>query len=83
MSVASAEVENTVRPGDVVCHRVDENAAVIAPMEAGRAADRRHAEGIAIAAEPGDDARDQMPGLRLFGRAEARKSARRPASRPW
>ena len=47
--------EDRVPPGDADGHRIDEDVAVIAPMEADRAADRRHAERIAVAADPGDD----------------------------
>ncbi len=39
-------------------------------METHRATDRRHAEGIAIAADAGDHARNEVPRLRMPGRAE-------------
>ena len=50
-------------------------------MEIDLAADRRHAEGIAVAADAGDDAGDQMPGLRMVGRAEAQRVQRRDRPR--
>ena len=50
-------------------------------MKAGRAADRRHAERIAVAADPGDDAGDQAPGFRMLGRAEAQEIERRDRPR--
>ena len=68
--------EDRVPPGDADRHRVDEDVAVIAPMEAGRAADRRHAERIAIAADPRDHARHQAPGFGMVGRAEAQEVER-------
>jgi hypothetical protein len=69
--------EDRVPLGDADRHRVDEDVAVIAPMEARRAADRRHAERIAVAADPRDDPGDQTPRLRMVGRAEAQKVERR------
>ena len=68
--------EDRVPPGDADRHRVDEDVAVIAPMEADRAADRRHAERIAVAADPRDDSGHQAPGLRMIGRAEAQEIER-------
>ena len=49
-------VENLVRATKADRHGVDEDIAVVARMERGRAADRRHAKTIAIAADAGDDA---------------------------
>jgi hypothetical protein len=66
-------VENLVLVGDADGHRVDQDVAVIALVEAGRTADRRHPKRIAIAADPGDDAADEMPGLRVIGRAETQE----------
>ncbi len=68
--------EDRVPSGDADRHRVDQDVAVVAPMEAGRAADRRHAERIAVAADPGHDSRDQAPGFRMIGRAEAQEVER-------
>jgi len=42
-------------------------------MKADGAPDGRHAEGIAIAADAGNHARDEMPGLRVLGRAETQQ----------
>ena len=66
-------VENLVGIGEADRHRVDEDVAVIAGVEAHLPAHRRHAEGIAIAADAGDDARHQMPRLRMLGSAEAQR----------
>ncbi len=66
-------IENLVGARDADRHRVDQNVAVIARMEIALAADRRHADAIAIAADAGDDARDEMPGLGMIGRAEAQR----------
>ena len=76
--------EDRVPPGDADRHRVDEDVAVIALMEADRAADRRHAERIAVAADPGDDPGHEAPGLGMVGRAEAQEvEAGDRALRPW
>src|SRR6202000_2080847 len=53
--------------------RVDEDVAVIAGVEAHLAAHRRHAERIAIAADAGDDAADQMSRLRMLPRAKGKR----------
>ena len=50
-------VEDLVGFGEADRHGVDEDVAVVAAVEADAAADRRHAEGIAVAADAGDDAR--------------------------
>ena len=47
--------------------------AVIAGVELDFAADRWHAKGIAVAADTGDDAGDQMAGFRMIGRTEAQR----------
>ena len=46
-------------------------------MEVHLAADRRHAEGIAVAADAGDNAGDEVAGFGMLGRAE--RSALRQA----
>jgi hypothetical protein len=66
-------VEDLVRVGQPDRHGVDQAIAVIARMEAHRAADRRHAERIAVAADAGHDAADQAPGLVMLGIAEAER----------
>ena len=63
--------EDRVAPSDADRHRIDEDVAVIALMEADRAADRRHAERIAVAADPRRHSGDEAPGLGVIGRAEA------------
>ncbi len=50
-------------------------------MEAHGAADRRHTEGIAIAADAGDDARHQMAGARVVAVTEAQRVKRRDGAR--
>ena len=42
-------------------------------MEGGLAADRRNADAIAVAADAGDDAGDQMAGLGMIRAAEAKR----------
>ncbi len=63
-------VENLVLLRDADRHGVDEVVAIVARMEAHRAAHGRHAEAIAVAADAGDHAGHQMPGLGMFGIAE-------------
>ena len=50
-------------------------------MEIHLAADRRHAEGIAVAADAGDDARHQMARARMLRIAEAERVQRRDRPR--
>src|SRR5579871_3567972 len=66
-------VEDLVLLGDADSHGVDENVAVVARVKPDRAADSRHPEGIAVAADTGDDARDQRPRLRMFRIAETER----------
>jgi hypothetical protein len=71
------------RRGEADRHRVDEDVAVIARVETDLAADRRHAEGIAVAADAGDDAGDEVPGLRMLRAPKRSALSRRSAARPW
>ena len=64
-------VEDLVRLGEADRHGVDQNVAVIGFVESGGAADRRHAEGIAVAADASNHAADEMAGLGVRGRTEA------------
>ena len=66
-------VENRVGARDADRHRVDQDVAVVALVEADRAADRRHAERIAVAADARHHAGDEMAGLGMVGRAEAQE----------
>ena len=63
-------IENLVGVGQPDRHRVDQDVAVVAGMEAHLPADGRHAERVAIAADPGDHARNQMPRPGVLRRAE-------------
>ncbi len=54
-------------------HGVHQDVAVIALVEIGLAADRRHAHAIAIAANAGGDAGDQLAGLGVLGVAKAQR----------
>ena len=70
-----------VGPGEAGGKGVDQEVAVVAGVEIDLAADRRHAEGIAVAADAGDDAGHQMPGLGMVRRAEAQRVHRRDRPR--
>ena len=77
-------IEDLVGLRDADGHRVDEDVAVIGRVEIDLAADGRDADAIAVAADAGDHAGDQVPRLRddRAGRSAAR-SGWRPAARPW
>ena len=66
-------VENRIGARDAHRHGVDEDIAVIARVEIHGAADGRHPEGIAIAADARHHAGHQMAGARMIGRAEAQQ----------
>ena len=66
-------VEDLVGVGEADRHRIDQDVAVIAGVEAHLSADGRHPERIAVAADAGDDARDQMARLGMLRRAEAQR----------
>ena len=66
-------IEDLVGIGEADRHGIDQDIAIIAGMEIHFTAKRRDAEGIAIAANAGDDARDQMAGLRMIRAAEAQR----------
>ena len=64
-------IEDLVGVGEADRHRIDQDVAVIAGVETHLSADRRHAERIAVAADAGDHAGNQMPRLGMLRRAEA------------
>ncbi len=74
-------VENLVGPRDADRHGVDQDVAVIAAVETGQAADIGHAEGIAVAADAGHHARDEMARARMVRRAEAQRIEHRDRPR--
>ena len=92
-------IEDLVLVGDADGHRVDQDVAVIGGVEIDLAADGRDADAIAVAADAGDDAADQVAhrgwsgrpkrsALRLaIGRAPMVKTSRRmpptPVAAPW
>ena len=59
--------------GEADAHGIDQDVAVIGGIELALAADGRHADAIAVAADAGDDARNEMPGARMVGAAEAQR----------
>ena len=64
-------------------HHVDERVALVARVEDELAADRRHADAVAVAADAADDAVDEVarPGVRTDRRTGARRGPR-SAGRP-
>ncbi len=58
-----------------------EDIAIVARVELDFAADRRHAEGIAVAADACNDARDEVAGLRVIRRTESQRVHRRYRTR--
>jgi hypothetical protein len=76
--------EDLVGLGDARGEGVDQACCRCSAVELDLAADGRHAEGIAVTADTGDDAGDQVPGLGMVRRAEAQRVHRRDrAARPW
>ena len=65
--------EDAVALGDAEGKGVDEAIAVVAGVEADFAADGRHAEGVAVAADTGDDAGHQVAGLGVVRLAEGQR----------
>ncbi len=65
--------EDLVGARDADRHGVDQDVAVVAGVEVGGAADRRHPETVAVAADAGHDAGHEMAGARVVGRAEAQQ----------
>ena len=69
----AARVEDLVLIGEADGHRVDEDVAVIAFVELCLARDRRHTDAVAIAADAGDDAGDELARFRVAWVAEAQR----------
>ena len=70
-------IEDLVGAGEADAHRVDQDVAVVGRVEIDLAADGRHADAIAVAADAGDHAGDAD--ARVFGmrRAAPKRSALR------
>ena len=66
-------VEDAVRRRHAHGHGVDQDVAVVGRIEGARAAHRRHPDAVAVAADAGDHAADQMAGPGVAGRAEAER----------
>ena len=66
-------IENPVLGRDTHGHGIDQDVAVIALVEIATAADRGDADAIAVAADPGDHAGDEMLGLGVVRAAEAKR----------
>ncbi len=64
-------VEDLVGARQPGAHRIDQDVVVVALVEVGLAADGRHADAIAVAADAGDDAVDEVARLGVIGRAKA------------
>ena len=64
-------IEDGVRLRDSDAHGVDEDVAIVTGVEVGFAADGRHADAVAVAADPGDHPFDQPPGARMGWIAKA------------
>ena len=75
-------IKDPVGSGEPDAHRVDQDVAVIGGVELALAADRRHADAIAVAADPGDDAGYEMAGPRVVGAAETQRVEERDRPRP-
>ncbi len=69
-----APVEDAIGGRDAARERVDQNVAIVAGIELHLAADGRHTDAVAIAADAGDDAAQQLWGARV-GRRGCRSGA--------
>jgi hypothetical protein len=74
-------IKDTVGPHQPDAHRVDQDVAVIGRIETAFAADRRHPDAIAVAADAADDAGQQVARLRVVGAAEAERIQQRDRPR--
>ena len=74
---AGLGVEDPVGARDADAHRVDQDVAVVGAVEGALAADGRHADAVAVAADAGNHAADQVPGLRMRRIAEAQRVEQR------
>ena len=70
-------IEDLVRVGQAHAHRVDEDVAVIARVEIRLAADGRHADAVAVAADARHHAFEQAARLRMLRLAEAQRVEQR------
>ena len=66
-------VEDLVGARQAGAHGVDEDVVVVALVEVGLPADGRHADAIAVAADAGDDAVDEVARLGVVRGAEAQR----------
>src|SRR5208282_5623086 len=73
---------NSVGPGETDTHRIDQDVAVVGRVKLAFAADRRHADAVTVAADPGDDAGHEMTGARMVGAAETQRIEDRDRPRP-
>ena len=53
----SRRIEDPVGTGETDAHRIEQNVPVVGGVELALAADRRHADAVAVAANPADDTR--------------------------
>src|SRR6516164_2198884 len=66
-------IKDPVGAGEPNAHRIDQDVAVIGRVELALAADGRHADTVAIAADSGDDAGEEMSGTLILGAAETQR----------
>src|SRR5205807_7928472 len=65
----------------VETHRVDQDIAIIGRVKLPLAAHRRYPDAIAVAADPGDDAAQEMPRFRMVRAAKAQRVQHRNGAR--
>ena len=70
---ARAPVEDAIGARDAAGEGVDEDVAVVALVELDLAADGGHADAVAVAADAGDDAAQELGRARVIGAAEAER----------
>ena len=79
--LGAARIEDIVRVREADGHRIDQDIAIIAGVEIGLAAHCGHADAIAVAADTGHHAGDQVRGLGMVRRPKAQRIHQRHRTR--
>src|SRR4051812_15482849 len=77
-----ASLEDPARLGDAEGKGVDQDVRVVRVVEEYLAADGRHADAVAVAADAGDDAGEEIARARMLEGAEAKRVERSDRPRP-
>src|SRR3546814_1350478 len=72
-NAGGGRIEDAVGRRDAHGHGVDQDVAVVGGIEVHLAANGRHADAVAVAADAGDHAGDEMARLRVVGRSKTER----------